>query len=152
MKLDAIDKRILQALQRDARIHNTELANLAGLSPSPCLRRVRLLEEAEVIDRYVALLRPAAVGLGMTVFVRVTLDRQDQAIVEHFSTEIQQVPQVLECYLMAGGYDFLLRVVVTDLDDYRQFQQKHISGIRGVRNVETEIPLQRIKLTTELPL
>jgi Lrp/AsnC family transcriptional regulator, leucine-responsive regulatory protein len=150
--LDAIDRRILQALQRDARIQNTALADIAGLSPSPCLRRVRLLEENNVIERYVALLRPAAVGLHMTLFVRVTLERQDQASVENFAAEIQLVPQVLECHLMSGSYDFLLRVAVADLGDYRRFQQKHIASIKGVRNVETEIPLQRIKLTTELPV
>ncbi|MFT4439069.1 Lrp/AsnC family transcriptional regulator [Caballeronia sp. 15715] len=150
--LDAIDRRILQALQRDARIQNTDLADIAGLSPSPCLRRVRLLEETNVIERYVALLRPAAVGLHMTLFVRVTLERQGQASVENFAEEIQLVPQVLECHLMAGSYDFLLRVAVADLEDYRRLQQKYIASIKGVRNVQTEIPLQKIKLTTELPV
>jgi Lrp/AsnC family transcriptional regulator, leucine-responsive regulatory protein len=152
IKLDAIDRRILTELQRDARLQNTELAQRVGLSPSPCLRRVRILEESGVIACYVALLAPAAVDLKMTIFVRVTLDRQDKQTVEHFAKVIQSVPEVLECHLMAGSYDYLLRVVARDLDDYQRFQMEHLTRIKGVRNVETEIPLKRIKQTTEMPL
>ncbi|MGA7777544.1 MAG: Lrp/AsnC family transcriptional regulator [Paraburkholderia sp.] len=152
IKLDAIDRRILIELQRDARLQNTELAQRVGLSPSPCLRRVRILEESGVIDRYVALLAPSAVGLKMTIFVRVTLDRQDKQTVEHFAKVIQLIPEVLECHLMAGSYDYLLRVIAKDLDDYHRFQMEHLTRIKGVRNVETEIPLKGIKQTTEMPL
>ncbi len=150
--LDAIDKKILKALQRDAKIPNTKLADMAGLSPSPCLRRVKLLEEAGVIDRYVALLSPPSLGLGMTIFVRITLESQDQDSIENFAAAIRKLPQVVDAYLMAGGYDFLLRVVVSDLDDYRSVHMGHLAGIRGVRNVVSEIPLQAIKQTTELPI
>jgi Lrp/AsnC family leucine-responsive transcriptional regulator len=152
MKLDAIDKSILRALQRDGRLQNVELAKLVGLSPSPCLRRVRLLEEAGVIERYVALLNPAKIGMGLTVFVRVWLTGQDTATVDRFTESIQQLPEVVECHLMAGDCDFLLRVVAADLDAYRRFQIEHLTRIKGVQSVKTEIPMQRIKLSTELPL
>lgn len=143
MKLDSIDRRILRALQRDGRQQNVELAKEVGLSPSPCLRRVRLLEEAGVIERYVAVLNPAKVGRGLTVFTRVWLKEQDADTVAHFAEAVQHLPQVVECHLMAGDCDFLLRVVAADIDDYRQFQMQHLTRIRGVQSVKTEIPLQR---------
>ena len=152
MKLDAIDRRILKALQRDARLQNVELAREVGLSPSPCLRRVRLLEEAGIIERYVALLNPAKIGMGLTVFARVWLTAQDAKTVDHFTNAIRQLPQVVECHLMAGDCDFLLRVVVADLEDYRRFQIESLTGIKGVQSVKTDIPMQKIKLTSELPL
>jgi Lrp/AsnC family transcriptional regulator, leucine-responsive regulatory protein len=151
-EIDRIDRRILGALQRDGRLQNVQLAAEVGLSPSPCLRRVRLLEERGVIAGYTALIDGAAVGLGLIIFVRVTLDRQDKAAVEHFAAEIVKIPEVMECHLMAGSYDFLLRVAATDLEDYQRFQMQHLTQIRGVRNVETEIPLRRIKSTSRLPV
>lgn len=152
MKLDAIDRRILDALQRNGRLQNVELAKQVGLSPSPCLRRVRLLEEAGVIERYVAVLNPAKVGLRLTVYVRVWLTRPDQETVDQFITSIQKLPQVVECHLMAGDCDFLLRVVAEDLDAYRRFQSEHLGRIKCMKNMQTDIPMQKIKLTTELPL
>ncbi len=152
MKLDAIDRRILAALQRDGRLQNIELAKEVGLSPSPCLRRVRLLEESGVIDRYVAVLNANKVGKGLTVFARVWLTGQDAETVDHFTDEIKLLPEVVECHLMAGDCDFLLRIVATDLDDYRQFQIRHLTRIKGVQSVKTEIPMQKIKLTTALPV
>lgn len=152
MKLDAIDRRILQALQRDGRLQNIELAKQVGLSPSPCLRRVRLLEEAGVIEHYVAVLNAAKVGQGLTVFARVWLKGQDAQTVDHFTEAIRQLPQVVECHLMAGDCDFLLRVVAADLDEYRQFQIDHLTRIKGVQSVKTDIPMQKIKLTSELPV
>ena len=152
IKLDAIDRRILRALQRNSNQTNAELAQQAGLSPTPCLRRVHLLEEQGVIDAYVALLNPAAVDLRFTAFVRVKLERQDKKTVEHFAREMEQAPEVLECHLMAGSYDYLLRVIARDLDDYQRFQMETLTQIEGVRNVETEIPLKRIKQTVRLPI
>ncbi|KFG93200.1 AsnC family transcriptional regulator [Burkholderia paludis] len=152
IKLDAIDRRILRALQRNSNQTNAELAQQAGLSATPCLRRVHLLEEQGVIDAYVALLNPASVDLRFTAFVRVTLERQDKATVERFAREIEQAPEVLECHLMAGSYDYLLRVIARDLDDYQRFQMETLTQIEGVRNVETEIPLKRIKQTVRLPI
>jgi len=152
IKLDAIDRRILRALQRNSNQTNAELAQQIGLSPTPCLRRVHLLEEQGVIDAYVALLNPAAVELRFTAFVRVTLERQDKTTVERFAREMEQAPEVLECHLMAGSYDYLLRVIAKDLDDYQRFQMETLTQIEGVRNVETEIPLKRIKQTVRLPI
>ncbi|KVH32465.1 AsnC family transcriptional regulator [Burkholderia cepacia] len=151
-KLDAIDRRILRALQQNSNQTNAELAQRAGLSATPCLRRVHLLEEQGVIDAYVALLNPAAVDLRFTAFVRVTLERQDKTTVERFAREMEQAPEVLECHLMAGSYDYLLRVIARDLDDYQRFQMETLTQIEGVRNVETEIPLKRIKQTVRLPI
>ncbi|AKM03029.1 MULTISPECIES: Lrp/AsnC family transcriptional regulator [Burkholderia cepacia complex] len=152
IKLDAIDRRILRALQQNSNQTNAELAQQAGLSATPCLRRVHLLEEQGVIDAYVALLNPAAVDLRFTAFVRVTLERQDKKTVERFAREMEQAPEVLECHLMAGSYDYLLRVIARDLDDYQRFQMETLTQIEGVRNVETEIPLKRIKQTVRLPI
>ena len=152
MKLDAIDRRILHALQRNGRLQNVELAHEIGLSPSPCLRRVRLLEEAGVIERYVAVLNAAKVGKGLTVFARVWLKGQDAETVDHFTDAIRQLPEVVECHLMAGDCDFLLRVVAADLDEYRRFQMEHLTRIKGVQSVKTDIPMQKIKLTSELPV
>jgi len=152
MELDAIDRHILNALQRDGRMQNIELAKEVGLSPSPCLRRVRLLEEAGVIERYVAVLNATKVGKGLTVFARVWLKGQDVETVDHFTESVKRLPEVVECHLMAGDCDFLLRIVAGDLDDYRQFQIKHLTRIKGVQSVKTEIPMQKIKLTSELPV
>lgn len=152
MKLDATDRRILAALQRDGRLQNIELAKAVGLSPSPCLRRVRLLEEAGVIEHYVAVVNAAKVGKGLTVFARIWLMGQDAETVDHFTDAIRQLPQVVECHLMAGDCDFLLHIVAADLDDYRQFQIEHLTRIKGVQSVKTEIPMQKIKLTSAIPV
>lgn len=152
MKLDEIDRRILAVLQKDARLQNVELAKKVGLSPSPCLRRVKLLEENGIIERYVALLDAAKIGMGLTVFARVWLKGQDNETVNRFTSEIKKLSQVVECHLMAGDCDFLLRVVAADLDDYRRFQLEHLTRIEVVQNVKTEIPMQKIKLSSELPL
>ena len=152
MKLDDIDRKILTALQRDGRMQNIELAKVVGLSPSPCLRRVRLLEEAGVIDRYVAVLNPAKIGKRLTLFVRIWLKAQDEDTIEYFIAEVLKLPEVLECYLMLGDCDVLVRVVADDIDAYRRFQSEHLSRIKGVQNVKTDLPGQVVKQTSELPL
>ncbi|TPN81985.1 Lrp/AsnC family transcriptional regulator [Mesorhizobium sp. CU2] len=152
MKLDDIDKRILRALQRDGRMANNDLAREVGLSPSPCLRRVKLLEEAGVIDRYVAVLNPAKVGRGQTFFTRIWLKQQDEATIEHFAAEVAKFPEVLECYLMLGDCDAMVRIVAAGIDDYRRFQSEHLSRIKGVQNVKTDVPSQTIKQTSAMPL
>ena len=152
MKLDNIDKRILRALQRDGRLQNVELAREVGLSPSPCLRRVKLLEEAGVIDRYVAVLNPSKIGAGLSLFARIWLKAQDAETIERFIAAIEQLPQVVECYIMLGDCDFLLRIVAADLEDYRRFQIAHLTRIPGVQNVKTDVPSQTVKQTYALPL
>ena len=105
-----------------------------------------------MIERYVALLNASKVGMGLTVFVRVWLTGQDAETVDRFTESVKHLPQVVECHLMAGDCDFLLRVVAADLDAYRRFQVDHLTRIAGVQSVKTEIPMQRIKQSTELPL
>ena len=151
-KLDDIDRRILRALQRDGRLQNVELAKEVGLSPSPCLRRVRLLEEAGVIDRYVAVLNPSRIGRGLSMFARVWLTAQDAETIDHFMEAMKQLPQVMECYIMLGESDALLRVVVADLDEYRGFQAAHLTRKNGIQNVKTDVPSQIVKQTYALPL
>lgn len=152
MNLDEIDKRILRVLQRDGRIANNDLAREVGLSPSPCLRRVKLLEEAGVIDRYVAVLNPAKVGKSLTFFTRIRLDQQDEETLQTFAKEILKLPQVLECYFMLGDYDAMIRVVAADIEDYRRFQSEYLSRIKGVQNLKTDVPSQTVKQTSEMPL
>ncbi|HTN09731.1 MAG TPA: Lrp/AsnC family transcriptional regulator [Acetobacteraceae bacterium] len=152
MHLDAIDRRILRTLQRDGRMQNNDLARAVGLSPSPCLRRVRLLEEAGVIARYVAVLDPAKIGKPLTLFARIWLKAQDEDTIEHFMAEVIKLPEVLECYLMLGDCDAMVRVVAADIADYRRIQSEHLSRIKGVQNVKTDVPSQIIKQTSELPL
>jgi DNA-binding Lrp family transcriptional regulator len=151
IKLDAIDRRILRALQRDGRLQNQELAKQVGLSPSPCLRRVRLLEDAGVIERYVALVDPAKVALGLTLFVRVWLKRQDQETTDVFINAVRRLPEVVEC--RDGGR---LRPVATGggggSGSYRRFQVAHLTSLDVVQNVKTEVPMEKVKLTTELPV
>jgi Lrp/AsnC family transcriptional regulator, leucine-responsive regulatory protein len=150
--LDDIDRRILAALQKDGRLTNIELAKRVGLSPSPCLRRVKLLEEAGVIARYAALLDPAKVGMSMTVFCRVWLSAQDETTVRKFVDAVKKLREVVECHLMAGECDFLLRIVAADMEAYRRFQAERLGKIPGVRSMKTDIPMQQIKSSWEIPL
>src|SRR5574343_1655346 len=152
MELDAIDRHILQALQRDGRLQNVELAREVGLSPSSCLRRVRLLEEAGVISRYVAVLDGSKVGAGLTLFARVWLKAQDADTTNHFIQAVRDMPQVVECPVMAGECDMLLRIVTTDLASYRQFHAHELTRIASVQSVKTEVPMETAKLTHALPL
>ncbi|WP_047463871.1 Lrp/AsnC family transcriptional regulator [Rhizobium rhizogenes] len=150
--LDAIDRRILRALQRNGRIPNVELAKEVGLSPSPCLRRVRLLEESGVIDRYVAVLDPAKVGMGLTVFARVWFKTQDAEITHQFAEAVRKFPEVVECYLTTGECDAIMRIVTADLHSYWRFQADHLTRIPSVQSVKTDVPMETIKQGHELPL
>lgn len=152
MRLDEIDKRILRALQRDGRMQNVELAKEVGLSPSPCLRRVKLLEDAGIIDRYVAVVNPVKAGLPLSMFARVWLTAQDAETIDRFIAAMKKLPQVMECYIMLGESDALLRVSVADLDDYRQFQSTHLTKVNGIQNVKTDVPSEIVKQTHALPL
>ncbi len=150
--LDAIDRRILAVLQDNARISNADLAREVGLSPSPCLRRVRALEESGVIRRYVSLLDQAAVGLPVSVFVNVVLERQIESALETFEEAARQRPEVVECYLMTGGSDYLLRVVVSDLAAYERFLKDHLTRIPGVRSIQSSFALKQVAYRTALPI
>jgi len=150
--LDDIDVRILHHLQREARISNVELAERVGLSPAPCLRRVRALEEAGVIRKYVALLDPAALNLNVTVLVQVSLDRQVDEHFKIFEEAVMQRPEVLECYVTAGPSDFLLRVVVEDVAAYERFRREFLSRIESVASTNSSFGLRQVKYFTEFPL
>lgn len=152
MRLDAIDRKILAVVQRDGRITNQQLADEIGLSPSPCLRRLRLLEENGVVDRYVALLDPEAVGLSVSAFVRVRLDRQDDRHLAIFEEAVADLPEVMECYLMTGDSDYQLRVLVASLVDYEEFLRTKLSKIEGVGVVTTSFALRPIVYKTALPI
>ncbi len=149
--LDSIDIKILSALQKDGKLSYVQLAALAGLSESACLRRVRLLEEQGIIDRYVMLLNQAAIGKPGTVFVQVTLDGQQQDKLQRFEREIGQVTEVMECYLMAGDSDFLLRIIIRDNDDYLRIHNR-LTSLPGVLRVQSSFALKTILRKTELPL
>ena len=150
--LDAIDRRILENLQNDARMSNVTLAEKVGLSPSPCLRRVGGLESAGVIKGYATLVDAEAVGLPVSVFVNVTLERQIEKALEAFEKEIRARPEVMECYLMTGDADYLLRVVLADLAAYRQFLMDHLTRIPGVSNIRSSFALKQVTYRTALPL
>ena len=152
IELDTIDRRILDQLQRNGRISNVELAGLVGLSPSPCLRRVRDLEDAGVIDRYAAILDQGAAGFSLSVFVQVTLERQIEAALEAFERVIAERPEVMECYLMTGDADYLLRIVVPDVAAYETFLKNHLIRIQGISSIKSSFALNRVKYETALPL
>ena len=113
---------------------------------------MRILEETGVIARYVAVLDPARVGKGLTFFTRIWLNAQDEGTIEHFAAEVAKLPEVLECYLMLGDCDALVRVVAASIEDYQRFQSEHLSRIKGVLNVKSEVAGQIVKQTSELPL
>jgi len=150
--LDEIDRRILARLQEDARISNADLSRAVALSPSPCLRRVRALEERGVIRRFVALLDPGALGLGVSVFVQVRLERQVEQALERFEEALLGRPEVLECYLMTGDADYLLRVVVPDLPAYERFLVDVLTRVPGVASIRSSFALKQVKYSTALPL
>ena len=150
--LDAIDRRILDRLQENGRVSNVELANDVGISSSPCWRRVRELERRGVISGYVALVDAAAVGLPVSVFVQVTLERQIEAALETFEAAVKARPEVMECYLMTGDADYLLRVVVSDLPTYEAFLKDHLTRIPGIANIKSSFALNQVKYRTSLPL
>jgi DNA-binding Lrp family transcriptional regulator len=150
--LDDIDRRILTALQENARVSNVELAEKVGVSPSPCWRRVRDLEQKQVISRYVTLLNPASIGLPVSVFVQVSLERQVEHALEEFERAVTGWPEVMECYLMTGDADYLLRVVAADLDAYHRFLVDHVTRVPGVSSIKSSFALKQVKYRTALPL
>ena len=150
--LDAIDRRILRALQRNGRMSNVELANAVGLSPSPCLRRGKLLEGKGVIDQYVAVLNGPKLGLGLTVFARIWFKTQHAETTNSFAETVRNYPEVVECYLTTGECDAILRIVTTDLHAYWRFQSDHLMRIPSVQSVKTDVPMETIKAGRELPI
>lgn len=152
LKLDAIDRRILAALQRDARLTNVQLAQEVGLSPSPCLRRVRILEKAGVIGGYHATLDRGGLGLGLTVFVGVKVERHHDEPAAAFRKAVQALPEVISCHLVSGEADFLLEVVVPDLANYERFLLGTLLTLPGVSDIRSNFAIQTVKRQGPLPL
>ena len=150
--LDNKDRRILRVIQEEARVSNSELAERVGLSPSPCWRRVRTLEENGVIERYVTLVNAKAVGLPINVFATVTLEKQAESALELFEKAVKKRPEVMECNLMTGEFDYLLRVVVPDLAAYERFLMDHLTRIKGIASIKSSFSLKQVSYKTALPL
>ncbi len=144
MDLDTTDCTILSSLQEDGRITNTELADRVGLSPSACLRRVRTLEDKGVIDRYVALVNPAAIGKATSVFVEISLSSQEETLLNSFETEVAKHPAVMSCHLMAGNSDYLVRVACQDVEDYENLHRTHFSRLPGIARIRSSFGLRTI--------
>jgi DNA-binding Lrp family transcriptional regulator len=150
-ELDNIDRSILKKLQKNGRLSNVQLAEEVGLSESACLRRVKLLEDSGIIDRYVMLINQQALGKPDNVFVRVTLDGQQREKLADFEADISRVSEVMECYLMAGDFDYLLRVITRDNSDYLRVHNK-LTSLPGVMRVQSSFALKTVLERTEMPL
>jgi len=152
MAFDAYDAALLSALQDDGRLTTGELSAAAGLSPSACHRRVRALEQAGVIERYAALLKPEAVGRALTVLTLVSLENQRRETMERFESAAAEVSEIMECYLMTGAEDYLLRILVRDAADYERLHRERLSGLPGVTRLVSNIAMRRVFARTVIPV
>jgi DNA-binding Lrp family transcriptional regulator len=152
MEIDAIDLRILDEVQRDGALTNVELARRVHLSPSPCLTRVKALEAAGVIDRYVALCSAPALGLGLNVFISISLRAQAKESLAVFEHQIARHDEVMECYLMTGDSDYLIRVVVADMAALEKFILEQLTPIPGIEKIRSSFALKQVRYKTALPL
>ncbi|CDX60362.1 DNA-binding transcriptional dual regulator, leucine-binding [Mesorhizobium plurifarium] len=152
LELDHIDRRIIAELQSDGRMTAQELAVRVGLSPSPCARRVRLLEERGVITGYTAVIDQDQVDLPISVFASIKLERQREEELERFNAAISRWPEVVDCYLMTGQRDYLLRIVVRDLHAYDRFLKEKLTRLDGVASIESSFALSQIKRSNQLPI
>ena len=153
MKLDRIDRRILEQLQRDGRMTNLELADAVGLSPTPCSRRVKRLEESGIIDRHVTLLNQSRLGLKLTAFISVAMDRHTPDRFDSFERQVAEFPEVIECAVVTGSAaDYLLKAVVPDMEYYEAFLLGKLTRIEGVTGVQSSFVLRPVVRKTELPL
>ncbi|WP_046601649.1 Lrp/AsnC family transcriptional regulator [Neorhizobium galegae] len=152
MDLDDIDRRILAALQKDAHVTTDRLSEMVGLSQSPCARRVRRLRETGVIKSYVAILDQVKVGLPVSVFASIKLERQREEELDRFQAAVARWPEIVECYLMTGQRDYLLRIVVKDLESYERFLKQKLTRLDGVASIESSFALSQVKHSQALPL
>ena len=148
--LDATDRRILSVLQKEGRITNAELSERVNLSPSACHRRVQQLEDAGYIDKYVALLNTRMMGKPTTVFVEITLQSQAEELLDAFEREVARVPDILECHLMAGTADYLIKIMAEDTEDFARIHRQHLSRLPGVRQMQSSFALRTVVQTTAL--
>lgn len=149
--MDAKDRQIIAALQQDGRLTNQELSERVSLSPSPCLRRLRLLEDAGVIKGYTAIVDEQAYGLPITVFVRIRLERHTEDVIEAFERKIRDIDTILDCYVMTGDADYLLRVLVESLQDYEQFVRMRLHKIEGIAAIDTSFAYGIVKRSNVFP-
>jgi len=152
MELDPTDRRILEALQKQGRKSNQDLSDSVNLSPSACHRRVQRLEEEGFIKGYVALLDPRRMGRLTTVFVEITLSGQADEVLDAFERAVSRVPEVLECHLMAGSADYLLKVVAMDTEDFARIHRRSLATLPGVRGIQSSFALRTVRQTTALPV
>jgi Lrp/AsnC family transcriptional regulator, leucine-responsive regulatory protein len=152
VQLDAIDLRILAQLQEDGSLTNVELARRVHLSPSPCLARVKALEAAGVIERYVALANAKALGLGLNVFINISLKSQSKDALAEFERCIAEHDEVMECYLMTGDSDYLIRVAVPDIAALERFILEQLTAIAGIEKIRSSFALKQVRYKTALPL
>ena len=152
IELTAMDRKILRALQQDGRMTIQALAEGVGVSASSCLRRIRQMEEAGIITAYSATVDQKAVGLPVSVFISIKLERQRAEELDRFGAAIAGWPEVMECYLMTGQFDFLLRVVCADLEAYEQFLREKLTQVEGVASIESSFSLGQVKYSRVLPL
>lgn len=150
--LSAVDRKILRALQQDGRMTVQAIAERVGLSASPCLRRIRQMEDAGIISGYSAVVEQKAVGLPVSVFISIKLERQRAEELDRFGSAITGWPEVMECYLMTGQFDFLLRVVCADLAAYEQFLRQKLTQVVGVSSIESSFSLGQVKFSRVLPI
>ena len=150
--LDALDRKILDALQRKGRMSNADIAEKVNLSPSACHRRIQRLERENIISDYVALLDNRAVGKPSTVFVEISLSGQADEVLDAFERGVARIPAVLECHLMAGAADYLLKVVAADTDDFARIHRQHLASLPGVAQMHSSFSLRTVVKTTALPL
>jgi len=152
MKLDVVDLKILTELQRDGSLSNVELAKRVHLSPSPCLARVKALEQAGVIDRYVALANASLLGLGLNVFISISLKEQSKEALATFEQRIAEHDEVMECYLMTGDSDYLIRVALPDIAALEKFILEQLTPIPGIEKIRSSFALKQVRYKTALPL
>ncbi|VFU16479.1 Bkd operon transcriptional regulator [Methylocella tundrae] len=150
--IDEIDRKIIAAVQNDGRITTHELAARVGLSPSPCARRVRTLEDSGIIKGYTAIIDQSKVGLPISAFASIKLERQREADLDRFAHAVARWPEVADCYLMTGQRDYLLRIVVRDLEAYERFLKDKLTRLDGVASIETSFALGQVKRSEVLPL
>ncbi len=151
ISLDRIDYAILESLQNNGRISNNELADHVGLSPSACLRRVKSLETAGIIDHYVAIVDQSSAGLPDNVFVQITVEKQTKEKLAEFERKVKECPRIMECYLMSGDADYLLRVIVSDASDYERLHMDVITALPGVSQIKSNFSLRTVTKKTSIP-
>ena len=152
MNLNSTDRAILHELQLNGKLSNVNLAERVNLSESACLRRVKMLEEAGVIERYAMIVNQEAVGIPGNVFVEISLSRQQQEDLNAFEKSVLEVPEMMECYLMTGEFDYLLRVVVADASDYERIHHHSLTSLPGVARVRSSFTLRTVTKRTEIPV